>query len=210
VRETNELFSALEEMPVTGDGAINVPPHLLRPLRAIAQNIVDKLPEGSFFEGDLLRIYPPDDPQHNQRPAGSPKRHHSDITFLPVIMTADGGILDCSSVAKGTRAIIRTVTHDVPEEFHDVSQVGTKEMPSECVRSLVARVARQMLLDAYAQGVRQILGRHIAAIYKLHRDRPRPMQPMALICLANGVEAVAKLVWVDETETSSSRSKPIT
>lgn len=198
------VILALRKIPVAENRALDIPSCLLRPLRAVAQNIVEKLPQRTFFEGDLLRIYPNDDPHHSKRPAGSSSRLHSEITFLPVLRTSDGGVLDCASIDKSVRVVIRELTVDVVDRMVvDQGAAAISELSPEQLH-LVATLAKQVLLRAYAQGMRSILSRHVGAIYDLPRDRPRLRQPLLSISLDAPLGPAAKVVWAPQQEIGGS------
>lgn len=195
-QQAEEFLQAMDALPVAERAAINVPPRLLRPFRAIAQNIVEKLPARTLFEGDLLRIYPPDDPHHHARPSGTRQRQHSELTFLPVFPTATGGVLDCASIDKRIRSAARSASGDLIELLmRELGVSSIRELPPE-TQTVLAALVKRLLLHGYAQGIRTILSRHIAEIYDLPRDRPRPRLPIAVIFLNGHPTAKAHLAWV--------------
>lgn len=195
-QQAEDFLQAMDALPVAERAAINVPPALLRPFRAIAQNIVEKLPARTLFEGDLLRIYPPDDPHHHSRPPGTRHRQHVELTFLPVLPTATGGVLDCASIDKRIRSAARGAAGDLIELLmRDQGVSSIRELPPE-TQTVLATLGKRLLLHGYAQGIRIILSRYITEIYDLPRDRPKPRLPIAVVFL-NGHHAVkAHLAWV--------------
>jgi len=201
-RPPEDFLLTMKELPVAERAAINVPRSLLRPFRAVAQNIVEKLPPRTLFEGDLLRIYPVDDPSHLNRPPGLPQREHAEQAFLPVHETALGGVLDCTSIDKRIRASVRCIWDLAEHLIHE--QGGTSIGELDLVtQNVLTALGKQILLHGYAQGIRIILSRHVTGIYDLPRDRPRPRRPIAMVFL-RGYQAVgARLTWVQASKAET-------
>ncbi|MDW2981795.1 hypothetical protein [Rhodanobacter sp. KK11] len=191
-----DFLLAMKALPVTERAAINVPPSLLRSFRAVAQNIVEKLPARTFFEGDLLRIYPPDDPGHRRRPPGLPHRQHAELTFLPLLQSPTGGVLDCTSIDKHIRSVVRGATWDLMEKLPHAQDGPIIRDLDLGTRTVLAALGKRLLLHGYAQGIRIILGRHVATLYDLPRDRPRPRRPIAIVFTSRDQVTKANLIWV--------------
>src|SRR3546814_9043676 len=105
----------------------------------------------------------------HSRPPGSNHRQHAEMTFLPVLPTETGGVLDCAAIDKRIRSAVRSAAGDLIELLmRDQGVSSICELPPE-TQTVLATLGKRLLLHGYAQGIRIILSRHIAEIYDLSR-----------------------------------------
>jgi hypothetical protein len=114
------------------------------------------------------------------------------MTFLPVHQTSHGGILDCTSIDKVIRATAHSVITGAAGSIDGEKAIWMSD-PASC--TVLAALGRRILLHGYAQGIRTILSRHLAVIYDLPRDKPRPRLPVAMIFLDDQRVTKAHLIW---------------
>jgi len=168
----------VRDMPVSTDGIIELSPSVWKLFRAVGYNVVEKLPDATLSDNELRRFFEAS-PRAIVRFTAQHRATLVDNLLLPVQTAASRAFLYTNSMAKYAREL--------------VVHVGTTVDEGCPAPAIVGRLGLQMLLRAYAEGVRVILSRSIPALFDMPRDRPH--LTAAWVLLATGATARAKIVW---------------
>jgi len=188
-----ELDLLDQQLGVTGRTSLEVPATWIPALQAIANGIALRVPPGSLYPVEAKRLLV------SGLVATKPGASRTDILYLPVLSASGRAYLLGSCLPK----LILIIAGDLIEltRMHWDDEVSAEQ---------VLHTIRALVLHAYADGLKIVLGRHITGIYAHPRLRPWVHVPwIAVTKDVLGVSAI-RMCWTrEDPETVVGKKLPL-